>query len=488
MTTPVLIVGAGPVGLTMACELARYGVPLRIVDKAATRTDKSKALVVWSRTLELLARADLAAPFVSAGLKMPGANMFAGKERLARLDFESVASPFRFALALPQSETERLLEERLRALGLSVDRQTELLDFTQGEDIVSCVLRAADGQEQTVDASWVIGCDGAHSTIRHRLGLAFRGNAILTDFALADIHLSGLETPADEIAIHMHPEGVIAYFPLGKGRWRIIADLGPSHGGLRPDPSIAEIQALVTRRTPGVSVFDPVWISAFVINERMVDSYRSGRVFLAGDAAHVHSPAGGQGMNTGMQDAFNLAWKLALVVKGLADPETLLDSYSPERSAVASGVLRDSGRLTEIATLKNPVAENLRNFIARHVLGFEAARHALATRLSETSIGYPASPLNAGSAGELDGPEPGARFVADEPFGSGSLPRFSLAAAPSREASRILGDFARIMEPELRTPPDPRGAWLVRPDGYVAAAARAEELAPIEEALARIVG
>ena len=179
-------------------------------------------------------------------------------------------------------------------------------------------------------------------------------------------------------------------------------------------------------------------------------------------------------MNTGMQDAFNLAWKLALVVKGLADPETLLDSYSPERSAVASGVLRDSGRLTEIATLKNPVAENLRNFIARHVLGFEAARHALATRLSETSIGYPASPLNAGSAGELDGPEPGARFVADEPFGSGSLPRFSLAAAPSRDASRILGDFARIMEPELRTPPDPRGAWLVRPDGYVAAAARAE--------------
>ena len=271
MTTPVLIVGAGPVGLTMACELARYGVPLRIVDKAATRTDKSKALVVWSRTLELLARADLAAPFVSAGLKMPGANMFAGKERLARLDFESVASPFRFALALPQSETERLLEERLRALGLSVDRQTELLDFTQGEDIVSCVLRAADGQERTVDASWVIGCDGAHSTIRHRLGLAFRGNAILTDFALADIHLSGLETPADEIAIHMHPEGVIGYFPLGKGRWRIIADLGPSHGGLRPDPSIAEIQALVTRRTPGVSVFDPVWISAFVINERMVD-------------------------------------------------------------------------------------------------------------------------------------------------------------------------------------------------------------------------
>ena len=488
MTAPVLIVGAGPVGLTMACELARYGVPLRIIDKAATRTRQSKALVVWSRTLELLARAGLAAPFVSAGLRMPGANVFAGGERLARLDFESVASPFRFALALPQSETERLLEERLGALGLAVDRQTELVDIAQGEDGVSCVLRSAAGQVEAVDASWLVGCDGAHSTVRHRLGLEFRGNAILTDFALADIHLSGLETPADEIAIHMHPDGAVAYFPLGEGRWRIIADLGPSHGDRRPDPSTAEIQALVTRRTPGVAIFDPVWTSAFRINERMVDSFRFGRVFLAGDAAHIHSPAGGQGMNTGMQDAFNLAWKLALVVNGLADPEALLGSYSPERSAVASNVLRDSGRLTEIATLRNPVAEHLRNFIARHVLGFEAARHALATRLSETSIGYPGSPLNSGSAGELDGPEPGARFVTEEPFGSGPIPRFALAAAPSREASRILGDFGRIMESEVRTPPDPRGVWLVRPDGYVAAAARAEELAPIEEALARIVG
>ena len=488
MNAPVLIVGAGPVGLTMACELARYGAPLRIIDKADQRTDKSKAVVVWSRTLELLDRAGLAATFVSAGIKWSGANILAGGERLAHVDFDEIESPFPFALGLPQSETERLLEERLAALGILVERKTELTEFEQREDGVSSVLRKVDGASETLESSWLIGCDGAHSRVRHGLGLAFRGAALATEFGLADVHLAGLDNPPDELATHLHQEGVVVFFPIREDRWRIIAEIGNLHGEARQDLSFEEMQALVARRVPGVTLSDPVWVSPFAINERMVEDYRVSRVFVAGDAAHVHSPAGGQGMNTGMQDAFNLAWKLALVGKDLGDPDALLDSYSPERSAVARQVLKDSGRLTEIATLKNPVAGHLRNFVARHLLGLEIARHAVAQRLSETSVGYPESPLNEGSAHGLKGPAPGARCIAATPFGAGDLPRFALAAAPSERASRLLGDYRRVMESTLRTPPDPKGAWLVRPDGYVAAVARADDLSPIESALTLVAG
>jgi 2-polyprenyl-6-methoxyphenol hydroxylase-like FAD-dependent oxidoreductase len=486
MPTPVLIVGAGPVGMTMACELLRYRVPVRIVDKAPQRTDKSKALIVWSRTLELLDRSEnLAGAFVGAGLKLKAANAFAGGERLAHLGFEDVQSPFPFGLSLPQSETERLLEERLGALGVKVEREVELTSFTQSDDKVSCVLRRADGREETVEAAWLIGCDGAHSSVRHGLALDFRGDTLPTDFALADLKAAGLDTPRDEIAIHLHEDGVALFFPISGSRYRIIADLGPTQAGGAPDLSFEQVQALVIRRVPGVTLSDPIWISRFSINERKVDSYRVGRVFVAGDAAHVHSPAGGQGMNTGMQDAFNLAWKLALAIKGVADP-ALLDSYSRERSPVAKQVLADSGRLTAAATTKNPILEHLRNFVARHVLGFEFARHALADRLSEISIAYPDSPLNVGSTHGLNGPAPGHRLIDGAPFGQGDSPRFALIAAPAPEASDLIAKYPALMENGVRAPIDSGGLWLVRPDGYVAAVSRAGDWAPLTEFLDRL--
>ncbi len=488
MTIPVLIVGAGPVGLTMAAELARYQIPVRIVEKAAQRSDKSKALVVWSRTLELLDRSGLAGAFVAAGLKLRGADIFAGAEKLAHVGFEAVGSPFPFGLSLPQPETERILESRLGAIGVTVERRVELTDFTRSDDRVSCVLRNADGTEELVEANWLIGCDGAHSTVRHRLGLAFRGDTIATDFALADVNLRGLDPAADGVTIHAHEDGVVVFIPISGSRYRIIADIGPSHAGPRPDPSLEEVQTLISRRAPGVTLFDPIWITAFGINERMVDRYRVGRVLVAGDAAHIHSPAGGQGMNTGMQDAFNLAWKLALVVKGLAEDDALLESYGAERSAVAKRVLSDSGRLTRLATTKNPILEHLRNFAARHVLGLEAVRNALAGRLSELSIAYPDSPLNAGSAKGLSGPAPGCRLANGAPFGSGETPRFALVAAPSPEAKNLIARHSAVLESEIRAPADASGVWLVRPDGYVAVASRAENWTPVAEFLQRVTG
>jgi 2-polyprenyl-6-methoxyphenol hydroxylase-like FAD-dependent oxidoreductase len=344
MKTQVLIVGAGPVGLTMAAELARYGVAVRIVDKAMRRTDKSKALVLWSRTLELLARAGCAEKFVAAGQQVTAANIIAGGAMIGHVDLTGVASPYRYALMLPQSETERLLEEHLRSFGVTVEREVELTAFTPGASAVAATLRRGGGELESLETEWLVGCDGAHSTVRHGLGLPFAGTTLQSDWILADIHLQGYPFPGAELAMYWHQDGVLAVFPISPGRFRVIADLGMSEGAHPADPTLDQVQATIERRGPGgLFASDPIWLSAFRINERKVTHYRSGRVFVAGDAAHVHSPAGGQGMNTGMQDAINLAWKLALACRQ-ACPDALLDSYSIERSAVGEQVLKAAGR------------------------------------------------------------------------------------------------------------------------------------------------
>ena len=361
---------------------------------------------MWSRSLELLDRAGSAEDFISAGLRLHASNFIADGKHLARVDFDGIQSPYAFALSIPQSETERILEERLFALGIRVDRNVELASLAAAAESVRCVLRPRDGLEEETEVDWLIGCDGAHSSIRKDLGLEFRGDTIPYDFALADIHVAGLEVASDELAVFFHGDGIMLFIPIKGDRYRIIADLGPSTGGSRVDPTIEEVQAIIDRRVGGsVRLCQPIWLAAFGINERKVDTYRQGRVFVAGDAAHIHSPAGGQGMNTGIQDAMNLAWKLALVVQGKAKPD-ILDSYTDERSPVAKQVLADSGRLTSIGMTKNPVLQQLRNLFAHHVLGFPAARHAMAERLSETFFGYRHSPLNSGSAAGLNGPAP----------------------------------------------------------------------------------
>ena len=217
----------------------------------------------------------------------------------------------------------------------------------------------------------LIGCDGAHSTVRHGLGMQFEGDTQPSDFILADLRLSGQSWKQNELYLFWHSAGVLGIFPIDRGRFRIIADAGTAKSGtLRPDPTLAEVQKVLDERGPGgITASDPFWLASFRINERKVADYRAGRVFLAGDAAHVHSPAGGQGMNTGMQDACNLAWKIALVHHGLAAPEPLLDSYSTERSAVGRQVLKDAGRLTTLAIMKGGIPQAIRNHVASLVFG-----------------------------------------------------------------------------------------------------------------------
>ena len=284
----VLIAGAGPVGMTLANELVRHGVSVRIVDKSAARTDKSKALVLWSRSLELFDDAGYAADFAASGMQAHGAQISTGKEIVARVSLDTIDSRFPYALMIAQSETERVLEEKLAARGVRVERTVELTGFQDDGSRVSATLRRADGTTETVTAGWLAGCDGAHSTVRHTLGMAFEGSTMQSDWVLADGHIAGIE-PKDRIHIYWHRDGILAFFPIVGDRFRVIADLGEAPGdghgeGHRADPTVAEVQALLERRgSPGMKFANPVWLASFRINERKVKDYRHGRVFLAGD-------------------------------------------------------------------------------------------------------------------------------------------------------------------------------------------------------------
>jgi 2-polyprenyl-6-methoxyphenol hydroxylase-like FAD-dependent oxidoreductase len=496
MKTDVLVAGAGPIGLTMASELARYGLSVRLIDKNTQRTDKSKALVLWARTLELIDRMSPngADRFIEAGLKTESVKIHSGNETIGHVDMKEVDSKYKFVLMIPQSETERLLEEHLATFNVKAERQTELTDFKETADDVSCVLKHADGSEETTEASWLIGADGAHSVVRHKLNKEFHGGTLLSDWMLADLHLTGVEGPP-AINLYWHGDGVLALFPLKGTRHRIIANVGESSGpigeGNRPAPTVEDIQRVLDVRGPGgIRADDPVWMSNFSINERKVEDYRSGRVFVAGDAAHVHSPAGGQGMSTGMQDAFNLTWKLALVSRGLCPPEPVLSSYSLERSPVAKLILEFTGKATTASIMQGGMKQYIRNHIASLVLGFAPVTHAMSNVLSEITIGYSDSPLNGQTQHAHDGLKPGKRAPIrqnEPPVGSGDTPRFVLFAESNDMAAGLMPKYDSLLEATPRAPFSSDSLALVRPDGYVALSTKRGDWHAVEAYLDRFL-
>ncbi len=473
----------------MAIELARYGVAVRIIDKSPERTDKSKALVIWSRSLELLTRAGCSKGLVDAGYKVSSLNISAAGKSIAHFTFEGLSTPYPYGLMIPQSDTERVLDEFLNSPGVKVERSVELTQFTASDDKVVSTLRRADGAEEIAETPWLIGCDGAHSTVRHQVGMEFHGETSLINWILADIHLEKIPR-APEVNIFWHSDGILLIFPIAEDRFRIVADAGvvPENADPPAEPTLEDVQAILDKRFPGgVRATNPIWLSSFRIHERKVADYRAGRVFLAGDAAHVHSPAGGQGMNTGMQDACNLAWKLALVVHGLGS-EGLLDSYSAERSPIADQVLKVTGRLTSVATLSGKVMQSLRNHAAALVLGVPLVRKFAAEAASEISIGYPQSPLNA--PGRHRDPSPGQRApirATEPPVGAGNTPLFALFAEPDGMPSNFPGRYVNLLELTLREPYHSGGMWLIRPDGYTALSAKAGEWKAVTAYLDRIV-
>ncbi len=490
----VLIAGAGPVGMTMAAALARLGVGVRIVDPAPARTDKSKALVIWPRTLELLDIHGAVQGFLGAGLKGTGARILARGRELVHVSFESARSAYRFTLLIPQSETERLLEEDLAQRGVTVERRVALQSFTDDGLGVTATLQHPDGHGEVAPFDYLIGCDGAHSTVRHALGLEFAGVTESSDWMLADVVIDGA-LPPTELTICWQPDGILAFFPIVGGRCRVIADLGTAPQESAPPLTLAEVQAVLDARGPaGLRARDPVWLNRFHINERKVQHYCHGRVFLAGDAAHVHSPAGGQGMNTGMQDAFNLAWKLALVCQGRARP-SLLDSYSPERSAIGDQVLRNASQMTHVAITRNPVLQEIRNLAAGALGHIPALRQRLVDQLTEMDLHYGGGPLtpphgashqpaNGRHAPDIAVTQPGgARLY--EVLRGGRLVVVSVGAAAVALPGELAG-IATAVQADAAEGYAAGYCYLVRPDGYVVVSSRADRPAAVMEGLAEI--
>ena len=391
----VLIVGAGPTGLALACELARHGLSFRIIDQDEAPAGIPKAVGVQSRTLEALDIMGLAEQFLAHGHRIYGFNLYAKGQRLAHVALDDMPTRYSYMLTIPQSETERLLTERLDSTGGRVERPVRFTGLKQEQEGVSAMLDSSAGTE-TVRARWLVGCDGAHSGVRHALDLAFEGSRYEESFLLAYARIE-TDLPTDEAHAFFTPEGPVAVLPLPLGRHYLILPLLKSVSEEdRTAVSLEEVTSLlVDRGLSNVRMVEPIWLTKFRVHRRIVGSLHVGRIFLCGDAAHIHSPAGGQGMNLGIQDAFNLAWKLALVQRGAGRP-VLLDSYHPERHPIAEAILSATDLATRAVMLVNPVGQTVRNRLVMFLTSFDVVWQRLTQGVAGLTWNYRRSPIVAG--------------------------------------------------------------------------------------------
>jgi 2-polyprenyl-6-methoxyphenol hydroxylase-like FAD-dependent oxidoreductase len=371
--TDVLIVGAGPTGLTLAASLLASGTRATIVDRQTAGANTSRAGAINARTLEVLEGLDVARRLAKEGVQAPRFTIRDGKKVLIPIDFSGLPSAYPYTLLLPQCDTERLLLDRVVELGGEVLRPKVLSAVTQDADGVTAAFEDGD----VVRAAYVVGADGMHSTVREQAGIGFHGGKYEQSFVLADVRLTG-EAPVDEVVLFWAAAGLTVVAPLPGGAFRVVAPVDDA-----PEvPSAEFVQQILDDRGYGVgrmTVTDVLWGSRFRIHHRVADTYRSGRILLAGDAAHVHSPAGGQGMNLGIQDAVALAEALTLVLGGA--PDAVLDDYAAARRPIAQQVITLTDRLTRLATLPRAVRP-VRNVAIGLAGRIPAVRSVLARRLS----------------------------------------------------------------------------------------------------------
>jgi 2-polyprenyl-6-methoxyphenol hydroxylase-like FAD-dependent oxidoreductase len=376
----ILIVGAGPCGLALGSELLRRGVPCLLVDAQPAGGNTSRACVVHARTLEVLEPLGVVPELVARGVEVPVFRVRDRDRALLSIDFRSLPSRYPYTLMLPQADTEAVLLAGLLARGGRVLRPCRMTQIRQRMEGATVTLHDADG-EHVVRARYLIGCDGMHSSVREHSGIAFVGGSYEEGFALADVYM---EWPLsrEEVSLFYSPAGLMVVAPIPQQRFRIVATM-KSAPAL---PSAADVQALLDERGPTGSaarVTHMVWSSRFHIQHRVARSFRCGRTLILGDAAHVHSPAGGQGMNIGLQDAISLGAALTAARDRGVDRE--LSAWAQRRQRAACGVLRLTDRLTRTATIESHAGQALRNAILRLAGQVPGVRHAIAMRLSELS-------------------------------------------------------------------------------------------------------
>ena len=476
----VLIVGAGPTGLVLACELLARGIRARIIDKGDGAALESRALGLHARTLEVFDMMGLADQFVSRGQVVRRFHLYTDGRTLVRLELARNGSAFGFMLDVPQDVTETILRRRVSELGGRVEQRVELSGLTAGPGSVTAAVREPGGVLRTITADYLVGADGAHSRVRRELGLEFGGHPYAQDWLLADVHL-GWNRREDEMHAFFRSDGrPLICMPMREHRWRVILPFARERE--RQAPTLEEIQRLVRARAPEpVPVSDPSWLATFRCQRRSANAYRRGRVLLAGDAVHVHSPAGGQGMNTGITDAHNLAWKLALVVAGRS-PETLLDTYGTERGPVAADVLALTHALVRLGTVSRPVPRAARNAIIPAVGHLAALQRRAVGRVSQIHVRYASSALTCPDHGR-SGVRPGQRvsdvlvtsdggtFRLYEVLRRGRHVLLVSARGPGRGVPAALQAWRdQITVAEVTEGLGAPGRLhLIRPDGYVAA-------------------
>ncbi|KOX12546.1 hypothetical protein ADL05_21250 [Nocardiopsis sp. NRRL B-16309] len=502
----MLVVGAGPTGLALACELLRQGVDCRVIDKAPDRpSDQARALTMWDGALDVLERHGIAQEVVSRGTPMTAARYWSRGRNFANVRFGEYGRGAASPLIITQPAVEEVMRDRLKELGGHVEWRTRLRDLRDHGTHVEAVLEGPDGSEH-VTTSWLVGCDGNRSTVREQAGITFGGSTYGRSFVLGDGDIDHDVTPGEAHYV-LHTDGVLVIVPLPGGKLRVFAD-ATTVGDPDTAPTAAEIQRLADARSPfPLVVRDLQWSTRFEVHLRQATSYRSGRCLVAGDAAHVHSPAGGQGLNTGIQDAANLAWKLALVLEGRAGAETFLDSYQAEREPVAAGVMRSSHQQTRLWTMRSPVTRALRDALMGRAARSGLLERRMVPAMAQLDLDYTASPAVGEGGGrralQHDLPDADLVPVAGGPrVRLGRLladPRHTLVVLPGAdaagaraavEAAAPLADRVQtlvLLTPEAAAAGSPAGTYLlprghagtgaraagrrlvlVRPDGYVA--------------------
>jgi 2-polyprenyl-6-methoxyphenol hydroxylase-like FAD-dependent oxidoreductase len=486
--TEVLIAGAGPTGLTLALWLSRLGVPLRIVDKAAEPGTTSRALAMHARTLELDRQIGLAEALVGPGQEFVAANLWVRGKRRARAVFGDIGkglSAFPYILILPQDEHERILIDRLRENGVEVERPVEIAAFEDDGDRVFVRLRSADGHEESCEAGYLVGCDGARSAVRQGLGIGFPGGTYAHMFYVADVEARG-PVITGELHVALDDSDFLAIFPMkGTNRARLVGTVQQAAHDDARSLSWDDVSAGAIDRL-GIEIERVNWFSTYHVHHRVADRFRKGRVFLAGDAAHIHSPVGGQGMNTGIGDAVNLSWKLAAVIRGSAAP-ALLDSYEPERIAFAQRLVATTDRAFTIVTSPGRLARFVRTKLVPrvfpHLVARDAVRRLMFRTVSQIAVNYRNGPLSAGRAGSVRGgdrlpwvPLDGRDAERNDNFKplaslcwqvhvyGNSNPKLAQACAAKALPLHVFPWRNAVADAGLRRD----ALYLIRPDGYVA--------------------
>ncbi len=508
--TEVVIVGAGPTGLALACQFIRYGIDFVIVDKNETTTPHSKAIGVQARTLEIYEQIGLADKLIERGAIVERARMIVGGEVRGEANFREFGkgmSAYPFVLVVEQGSHEKLLDEYLISNGKGVRWRTELQSFEQNETSVSAIVKNDQGETESIEAKFLVGCDGAKSPVRHGLGLTFEGSTFERMFYVADVEIDW-DFPHDAGHAFLLKNNLLVFFPMtGEKQWRIVGTFPEEFAKDEGEVLYEEIEMQIRCDAElDLDITAVNWFSTYKVHTRSVNKFSEGRCFLAGDSAHIHTPAGAQGMNTGIQDGYNLAWKLAMVLRGTAG-ENLLNTYNEERIENAKNLLETTDRFFNLAASPEPIMSFLRTRVFPYIAGvafsLDAVRKFLFPRVSQIAINYRHSELS-----EHDGDgdlyvKAGDRmpyFTVDgiSIYDKLREPKFHLLSFKDNNGENAGGEldpkFDALMD-RHDVPIDPRVVEifgtdksfnvLIRPDNYIAKISRETSLAPIGKYLQR---